>query len=156
MSKIYRAIGRRSGYFRHINQLVAKATAQNMVRNEQRLVDILTNFLSNGQHRPPWLYGVQLGTLEQDHQAIDVVVTSDAGPLFLQVKSSEIFKHQFEAEQDRRRKAGKRLTILATIVVNERMTDGEVLGDCLHQLHLLRKQVRIHGSFLPAKRKKSG
>ena len=156
MSKIYRAIGRRLGYFRHINQLVTKATAQNVVRNEQRLVDILTNFLSNGQHRPPWLYGVKLGTLEQDHLAIDVVVTSDIGPLFLQVKSSDVFKHQFEVEQERRRKAGKRLTILATIVVNDHCSDGEVLCDCLHQLNQLREQVQLHGSFLPAKRKKSG
>lgn len=154
MNKTPRNVGRRQGYCRHLSGLIARAVARNVERNEQRLVDILRQFLEHSLNRPPWFIDAQLGTLVQDREGIDVVITSDVGPLFLQVKSSDIFKRKFESEHTRRRRSGQRTAIIEVVIVNDRLTDDQVLRAALSALRCLYREVTVHGSFLPAKPKK--
>ncbi len=51
--------------------------------------------------RPAWMKSARAGTRAEDHEGIDVVVESDVGKLFVQVKSSRTGKAAF-AERRRR------------------------------------------------------
>ncbi len=157
MSKGWRNAHLRQGYVSRIARLADRLLAGSPrgEQQEQRLVKILSQYLEHDTDVPPWLHRIALGTHEQDHQGIDVVATTDVGPLFIQVKSSEIFKRHFEAEHQRHVDRGKRVPILDVIVVNDHLTDAQVLGQTLGILRRLRQQVERHGSFLPAKRQKS-
>ena len=89
---------------------------------EQRLVHILgSNSIA------AWFRGVRLATKKEDSRGIDAVVaTSSIGPLFIQVKSSQGGVRHFEK---RRRRA-----LVTVIIVNEAMTDAEVLLACKKKL----------------------
>ncbi len=124
--------------------------------NEERLHALLTACIETGEHCPPWMYKVEFANRSQDQQGIDLIVTSDVGALFLQVKSSQIFQRKFEAQHEHYRLQGRRYPILRVVVVSDKLTDSIVLRDALHALHQLRSEVQLHGSsFHPARRKTS-
>lgn len=56
----------------------------------------------------PWVYSARLATREEDRRGIDVVVSTDVGPLYLQSKSSSKDAQRFRA---------KRRPILVEVVV---------------------------------------
>lgn len=99
---------------------------------------------------------IALGTCIEDHSGIDVVATSDVGPLFIQVKSSPIGRLQFEEKYRQLERKRPRLPIVEVVIVNDKLTDEEILHDCLGKLHALRTAVQRHGSsFIPCRGKAS-
>ena len=84
--------------------------------------------------RPAWMTSARAGTRAEDHDGIDVVVESDVGKLFLQVKSSRTGKAAFA---ERRRRAH-----VAVVVVRAGDTLEEILRRVVGALAPMRKQYR--------------
>jgi hypothetical protein len=63
---------------------------------EKRVLDVCT-----APGRPRWVLGARRASPEEDARGIDVVVDSDVGPLWLQVKSSYFAKERFLAKAPR-------------------------------------------------------
>lgn len=83
--------------------------------------------------RPVWLRSVRRATSEEDLRKIDVVVTTDVGPLYLQVKSSQVFAIRFE---ERRR------STLIGVIVASYDEDPRVINDrAMQKLRELRNTV---------------
>ena len=121
--------------------------------SEQRLVDLLGEFLKHGVHRPPWLRNARLATTEEDYLGIDVVVGTDKLELFLQVKSSDRFKKMFVNKGYKLWRAGLPVPITGVIIVNDHLEDKKILGSALSELNTLRSIVQIQGgNYLPVKR----
>lgn len=120
---------------------------------EARLVDVLRDFLSNGRHRPPWMQSAELGTDHQDFEGIDVVVKTDVGDLFIQVKSSERFKYLFVAKGRKQWKTGRAVPIVGIVIVNDGRTDRQILREALSEINRVRQIVQLQGSnYLPARK----
>lgn len=147
-----------TGYLRHFHDVLRRITdtPDHVTINERRLVQILHDWLAGAVDTPPWLYKVELGTLPQDHEGIDVVATSDAGPLFLQVKSSDIYAQQFTVKVARLIDQGHRLPITRVVIVNDKLDDHEILVATQRALKELREEVQRRGSsYLPPHHKSS-
>jgi hypothetical protein len=72
--------------------------------------------------RPVWMTSARAGTRAEDHDGIDVVVESDVGKLFIQVKSSRTGKAAFV---ERRRRA----TVAVVLAKN-----GDTLDELLRRV----------------------
>jgi hypothetical protein len=84
--------------------------------------------------RPSWIKTARLAASREDHAGIDVVLETDVGRLFLQVKSSEWGRQKFEK---RRRKAD-----IAVIVVQSEDDDAKLLAKVSEALGELRAKYR--------------
>ena len=82
--------------------------------------------------RPAWMTGARAASRAEDHDGIDVVVESDVGKLFVQVKSSRTGKAAFT---ERRRRAR-----VAVVVVKSGDTLEDVLRRVVGALAPLRKE----------------
>jgi hypothetical protein len=80
--------------------------------------------------RPPWMRGVRKATLAEDHDGIDLVVESDVGKLYVQVKSSRGGKAAF---LQKRRRAE-----VAVVVVKSGDTDEAILRKIVAALQPVR------------------
>jgi len=152
---LLRSLQRRSPrYARRLDQLLRQSLTRIGHRNELRALQILSDHLRDHPNEPPWFYRVELAIGRGDGRGIDIVVTSDVGPLFLQIKSSDIFKKVQELAELERQRYERRITIVETVIVNDRRSDGEILRDCLLSLRRLRSTVARHGrSFIKRKYK---
>lgn len=112
---------------------------------ECRLVAIITQAIAGRHKHPDWLYSADLGTVANDRQGIDVVVVTDVGPLFLQVKSSNGLCEKFEFGQHLRKVRGLRSQPVSAIVVNETKSDSQVFGEAIWRLSALRQNRLRHG-----------
>ncbi|HZU96090.1 MAG TPA: hypothetical protein VFF73_05230 [Planctomycetota bacterium] len=65
-------------------ELMGTAARRRGRDNERRVLQALLEGA-----RPEWLESARMATNEEDHRGIDVVVASDVGDLYLQVKSSK-------------------------------------------------------------------
>ena len=82
--------------------------------------------------RPAWMTSARAATRAEDHDGIDVVVESDVGKLFVQVKSSRTGKAAFA---ERRRRAH-----VAVVVVKSGDTLEEILRRAVGALAPVRKR----------------
>jgi hypothetical protein len=82
--------------------------------------------------RPPWMKSARRATRAEDHDGIDVVVESDVGKLYVQVKSSRRGKAEF---QERRRRAR-----VAVVVVGSGDAPEKILARVVGQLAPLRAE----------------
>jgi hypothetical protein len=82
--------------------------------------------------RPAWMTSARAGIRAEDHDGIDVVVESDVGKLFVQVKSSRTGKVAFA---ERRRRAH-----VAVVVVKSGDALEEILRRIVGALAPVRKQ----------------
>ena len=80
--------------------------------------------------RPDWMRAARAATSEEDRHGIDVVVESDVGKLYVQVKSSAVGKVAF---QDRRPRAR-----IAVVVVRSRDSNEDLLRQIVGELSRLR------------------
>ena len=71
-----------NGFNRLLGDLANKRGAD----NEQRLIDAV-NFKNSVW--PKWLIGIEKSSRDQDAKGIDIVVETDVGRIFIQVKSSK-------------------------------------------------------------------
>ncbi len=117
--------------------------------NERRLIEIFEHRLVEDPHAPTWLIKIELGTLVQDYQGIDVVVTTNNGPLFVQVKSLVIQAKQFDRRRSMKRYNGERQLRVGIVIVNDRLTDCEIYRAALTEFKNLREAMSLHGKFLP-------
>ncbi len=147
MARPGKAQGRR---IRRIRQTVNQHRAMlNGPKNEERLIRIISDYLEHGTDRPPWLLGVRAADAQEQRQGIDAVVMSTDGPLFIQVKSSDVFLRKFERRQQHRFENGRRVFIIGLIIIQARHSDGQVLGNALKILRSTREQVRRYGLRRP-------
>ena len=86
--------------------------------------------------RPAWMRSVRAATRREDHHGIDVVIESDVGKLFVQVKSSLVGKAKFE----RRRRSVRVVVVVVSAgdsleTVLERVVEavGEVRGEYVRE-----------------------
>lgn len=84
--------------------------------------------------KSPWIYGARLANLKEDARGIDVVVETDLGKLYLQVKSSHYGAHKF------RRKRPKAKAIV--IIIPADMTDQKLQNTVAVRLGCLRKYIK--------------
>jgi len=98
--------------------------------NELKVVEAL----QESPTKPKWIHEVRKATQEEDAQGVDVVVTTDVGPLFLQVKSSHLGAEIFK-QNNRKKKIG-------VLVVKARDLPSKVANKAIGQLCRLRASVR--------------
>lgn len=88
-------------------------------RNEERALAFATMFAAEWC---TWIVSVRAGTLAEDHVGIDLVVTTDAGVIVVQVKSA-----QKEARQFRKRwRERGRTEPLVVVVFNRERPERQV------------------------------
>ncbi len=97
---------------------------------ERRCLASVLNLTS----RSTWIYEARLATLKEDARGIDVVVETDLGKLYLQVKSSHYGAHKY------RRKRPHAKTIV--IIIPSDMTDAKLQNAVVDRLNCLRKQIK--------------
>lgn len=85
--------------------------------------------------RPDWFQGVRRATSEEDARQIDIVVSSDVGPLYLQVKSSRIFAIRFEET--------RRSTLIGVIIVSQDEDPRDINQRAMTKLQELREIVLL-------------
>lgn len=108
----------------------------NRERGDRVEVHVLESF-RNATESPDWFSGIHLGTSEQQQQGIDCVVeTTDMGPLFVQVKSSE------RGAEDFRTSKGHRADSIAVVVIKSSMSHAKVRGKVIGALEALRRRIR--------------
>jgi hypothetical protein len=99
------------------------------MRNEQRVL-----FACQNPNRPAWMLEARLSTKEEDRDGIDIVITSDIGKLFVQVKSSTRGRELFTARRRRAR--------VAIVIAHHDDTETDLLHKVVSELTQLRKQFR--------------
>lgn len=82
--------------------------------------------------RPAWIASVRKATQEEDHAGIDVVVESDVGKLFVQVKSSRRGKQEFEER--------RRTVRVVVVVVKANDTEEGLLRKVVGELAKVRAE----------------
>ena len=75
--------------------------------------------------RPAWMRSARAATRVEDHRGIDVVIESDVGNLFVQVKSSRLGKAKFE----RRRRAARSVVVVVDAGDSLEAVLGRVVGE---------------------------
>ena len=109
-------------------------------RNERRLLTLLT---APPFPLPDWITGARLATPEEDSHGIDVVVTTDAGTFYFQVKSSFQEKAKFLAK-------GRCSTYLNIIVIHEFFSDEVITKNALTFLQSCYDYARDRRSVPPS------
>ena len=97
---------------------------------EQRCVNIVAKL----SVQFPSIISVRLATDKEDARGIDVVVETDLGKLYLQVKSSHYGAHKY------RRKRPNAKTIV--IIIPSEMSDDKLQNVVADRLGCLRKQIK--------------
>jgi hypothetical protein len=105
--------------------LLGELARRRGLENEKRVINACKL-----KTRPPWMQDVRKATPEEDRDGIDVVVESDVGKLYVQVKSSAVAKVAF---QDKRRRAR-----VAVVVVRPNDSKSDLLRKVLDGLSGLR------------------
>lgn len=85
---------------RNVHVILGKIAHQRGRTSEQRVLEACQL-----PARPGWMKSARAATRTEDHDGIDVVVESDVGKLFVQVKSSRRGKADFEEKRRRARVA---------------------------------------------------
>lgn len=98
---------------------------------------------------PPWIFMARLANPDEDHRGIDLIIDTDKKPLFLQVKTSDVFKRVFNRRRELFQAHGRHCLHIGVIIVHDGRRDGEILRDTWHVLQDLRQQVDRHGIFIP-------
>lgn len=88
----------RADLLRQFRRQLYLANKDRGTRSEERVLHALSP-----EHRPAWMRDVCKATAEQDHRGIDIVLKSDVGDLYIQVKSSRGGQERFDAHPRRRR-----------------------------------------------------
>ena len=83
---------------------------------------------------PEWLKFARLATHNEDSKGIDIVVDSDVGKIYLQVKGSSAHQIQFEASHKRK------VEIMPVIIVDLREIVSEVRSNALNLITPLRQR----------------
>lgn len=87
----------------------------------------------NSTARPHWIYSARKSDPHQDRKGIDILVSTDVGDLFLQIKSSTFFKNKFI-----KNKKEHHSKYIATAVVHIYYSQEEILQAVLCELEPLR------------------
>lgn len=82
-----------------------------------------------------WLHNARLATQREDARGIDIVVATNLGNIYLQVKSSHHGAKKF------RRKRPKSKAIV--IIVHPDMTDGKLQNKVSGALHYMQRQIKL-------------
>jgi hypothetical protein len=112
---------------RNVSRILGKLASERGRSSEKRL---LTACLLPG--RPEWMRAARRATKQEDHDGIDVVVESDVGKLFIQVKSSRRGKVAFEQRARRAR--------IAVVVVARDDGPEKLLRKVVGQLAAIRAE----------------
>lgn len=100
--------------------------------NEQRVFDSVAKLGLE------WVKGARRATPEEDAKGVDIIVDTDVGPLFLQVKSSRMYSREFE-----RKKRSKLIAVVAVGACNPRTLRRRVRS----ALFMLRARVKEAREF---------
>ena len=101
-------------------------------RAEQKAVDALSEPFPD---RPSWFRSIRLGTEEEDHEGIDVVIeTKDLGKLLIQVKSSQAGVKKFVER-------GRRSHLIGIVVIGLDDETSVVRQKLLHVAKQLRHAI---------------
>lgn len=74
--------------------IIGKVGLERGHRLEQRIVEAFQNIQGKSE-KPDWFQGIRLSNPNQDRKGIDVIVESDVGDLYLQIKSCSNGKIKF-------------------------------------------------------------
>lgn len=110
-----------------VYKALGHAANQRGATNENRVLSVLE------EDQPPWLISVRSATNEEDSKGVDIVVDTDVGKLFLQVKSSKtgVAKH----------KSKRRQSMIGVVRCSHRVSDARLRARAHGVLRSLRKQV---------------
>ena len=105
---------------RNIAQILGADAKKRGRRSESHVLDALAL-----PSRPEWIRSVRKATKDEDHHGIDVVVESDVGKLFVQVKSSRGGKAHFEE----RRRSARIVVVVAKVTDSPEGLLRKVVGE---------------------------
>jgi len=114
------------GLRREEERAIARARGR---RNEERALAACRSAA-----RPEWMKSARLAAHREDHAGIDLVLETDVGQLFLQVKSSMTGKVKFESVRRKHR--------IAVVVVRDGDSDARVLEKVSATAGALRAEYR--------------
>ena len=114
---------------RKLRSLLGKIGNQRGRMNEQRFSKAISDF----PDKPSWWLSFRLATFEEDQKGIDVVVTTDVGKLFLQIKSSLRGKKKFENKQRR--------FPIAVVVIYDKEANETIYQKAVEAIGLIREQI---------------
>lgn len=96
--------------------------------SENKVVDAL-----NSNNKPDWIYLAKLSDAKLDKAGIDVVVSTDVGNLFLQIKNSFYGKQKFL-----KNKKDYHNQYIAVIVIHSYFPEQQILDIAIQELQELR------------------
>jgi hypothetical protein len=110
---------------RNVGRILGRLNLERGRDNEARVLAACTL-----DARPAWMVRARKATAAEDRDGIDIVIESDVGKLFLQVKSSRLGKSHFE--QKRRR------ATVSVIIASAADTPEAILGRVVAALRPVR------------------
>jgi hypothetical protein len=116
-----------------INETLGHAANERGAHNEGRVLEAVERLATELD----WISGGRKGTEEEDAAGVDVVVETDVGPLYLQVKSSKFGAGSFKEK----RRRPKWLGVVVVGSVNDRALRRRVTA-ALHPLRGRAKKKR--------------
>lgn len=110
--------------------------------SEKRLYDLLQ---SHADELPPWVTFVRRATPEEDAKGADIVIGSDVGDIYLQVKISKLGKNRFKRTLGRE--------VIPVIVIREATPDRHIIVSTIQKMihfrHLCLNLANENESNLP-------
>lgn len=92
-----------------VNQALGKVRNERGTANEYKVLE----GIQESSKKPEWYVAARHATREEDDRGIDLIVTTDVGDVYLQVKSSKFRAEQFK------RKIRKQMIGMIVVKVNE-------------------------------------
>lgn len=110
-----------------VHKALGRAANQRGETNEIRVLNVLQT------EQPAWMFSARAATEDEDSKGVDIVVDTDVGKLFLQVKSSRtgVAKH----------KSKRRASMIGVVRCHHRVSDAQLRVRTHGVLISLRKQV---------------
>lgn len=126
-----------------INYILFKERIKKGRKNESLVLQALNN-AANKNKLPKWIHEFYLSSYEEDQKGIDLIVNTDVGKLYLQIKSSKYGKNKFENKF----KTNIKRYGIETIIVNTEESEEKLLLKILLLLKRMRKRYQVTCSFL--------
>jgi hypothetical protein len=105
--------------------------------------ETLVSTMNKSSEKPEWFQNSFRGSLEDDKKGIDVIVETDVGHLFLQVKSSKKEARLFRRKYEKRDK--NQFKAVACVVFTKDKTNDLICEHAFHLLELMRNDILLYG-----------
>ncbi len=113
----------------NVTQIFSQLELEQGHRNEERALDVIISA------KLEWIYSARLATKEEDSRGIDIVLETDIGQLFFQIKSSYYGMKKFLG------KHGNSRTHIAVVILNRFLTEKSFQRKVLEAINYERNAI---------------